>query len=905
MTTPPRVARVLVETLLPPAEREFALGDLEEAFRAYATRRGAAAARRWYWSQAWRLVAYRGWRRSHSDRRSGPTPGDTLMRLALQDLRHHIRLLRAQPAFAASVVVTLSLGVALSTALFSTVSSVLLRPLPYPEARRLVSVWEDHTARHEPKEELSPANFLDFRERATAFESLCAFAPTSLTLVKIGEPVVLDGLRVSGDYFYTLGTRAFRGRLLERHDDQPGAAPVVVISHDLWKQRFAGDPHVVGRSIVLDGTATTVVGVTPSEFVAPGMDAEFFTPASLESDANNRGGHFMFAIGRLRPGVMIAQADADLERVAGRLQREHPRTNAGVGATVLDLRAQLVGDVRPTLLVLFAAVGFVLLIACANVANLLLAQALLRRHELGIRVALGAQPLRLMAQTLTESLGLAALGGVLGVIVSVWLVRLLNVLLPETFLMLGGGRPQSLTMAGTRQAAGSIDWRVALFALGVTVATGLLFGLAPALRARRTAMEGALREHARGSGGSRRQRRLREALIVGELAIALMLVVAAGLLIRSVSRLQLVDPGFDATGVLTMRTALPLQKYRDASGRKAYYDAVLERVQRLPGVESAGYTTFLPLTFTGLRGGVAVEAPRTERSGPPTSSTYRVVSADYFRALHIPLLSGRAFRASDGPGAPSVAIVSRSFARRHWGDEVSAAIGRRIKPLSTADSDDPWTTVVGVVGDVRQSAVDTVPIPDVYTAYMQGAPFPFAEPRDLAVRVQGDALALGDDIQAVIRAVDPEQPITQVRLMADIQRGSAAGRRVYMYLLGSFAVLALGLAALGVYSVMAYLVSARTAEMAVRLALGAHPRQVRRLVLADGSKIAMAGLLAGTCGAVATVRVLERVLYEVEPFDALTFLSAFAVLAVAALAASLVPAWRATRIDPMLALRTE
>jgi putative ABC transport system permease protein len=900
--TPPRFAHALLEALLPPRDREFILGDLEEAFAACAHRDGAAAARRWYWSQTRQLLARRAWRRTPPDRRTYRPAGDHVMRLALQDLRHHIRLLRSQPAFTVSVIVTLALGIGLSTALFSAVSSVLLRPLSYRDADRLVAIWEDHTRRHEPYEELSPANFLDFRERNRTFESFSAFASTPFTLVGVGEPDVLDGLRVTWDYFRTLGVSPVRGRALEPSDDLPGAAPVVVLAHALWKGRFAGDPQVVGRSIVLDGRATTVVGVMPADFVAPGSDATFFVPASLESDANNRA-HFMSAVGRLKPGVTLAQADADLDRVAAGLAGEHPRTNDGVAATIVGLRAQLVGDVRPILLVLFGAVTFVLLIACVNVANLQLAQALRRQGELGIRVALGARPLRLMAQTLTESLGLAGVGGALGVLLSVWLIRLLNALLPDTFLMLGGGHARTLSVAGTTQTAASLDWWVLTFALSVSAATGLLFGLVPALRARR--IDGALRETTRGSRGSRRQRRLRELLIVAELAIALVLVVAAGLLVRSVGRLQNVDPGFDPNGVLTMRTALPFDKYREPSVRKAYYGAVLERVGRLPGVESAGFATFLPLTFTGLRGGVPVEGRTPSAAQPGLGATYRVVSADYFRTLGIPVLSGRAFSAADGPGTAPVAIVSRAFARRAWGDDLEAAIGRRIKPLSGADSSDPWRTVVGVVGDVRQSAVDALPVLDVYTAYTQGAPFAFAEPRDLAVRVQGDPLALAGAVRAAIRAVDPDQPIAQVRSMEEVVRGSAAGRRIYMYLLASFAVLALGLAALGVYSVMAYVVSARTAEMAVRMALGAHPRQVRRLVLADGAKLAALGLVLGGCASLAVVRVLDRILFEVAPFDALTFFSAFSILALAALAASLVPAWRATRIDPMLALRTE
>jgi predicted permease len=826
------------------------------------------------------------------------------MSFSAVDVHHALRGIAASPRLTVSLVATLGGGIALATIMFSVLNAVLLAPLPYGDAERLVAVWEHHVTRNDPFEELSPPNYLDLRERSRSLEGIAGMSDGSVNLTGIGEPERLSGQTVTWNYFQVLGVKPALGRSFEREDEEIGRAPVAIISAGLWARRFQSDPSITGKSVRLDDRSTAIVGVAPAGFAPPGSEADIWLPMRFDAGTRaNRTGHFVTAVARLRTGVTGDGARADLDRVLIGLERELPGAEPNVRTTVVPLRQQLSATYKPTLALLFGAVSFVLLMACANAANLLLARASVRRREMAIRMAIGADRGRLRGLVLTESILVAAAAGVFGLFVSVWGIALVNRLLPASLgAFAGSGTGWALT---GNAVAVTLDWRVLVFATVTTVATGLLFGSIPAHQSSDVSAHDVLRQVRTTSGVRARTRKL---LVVSQLAIAVILLVAAGLLLRSVARLQATDPGFDPQGVVTLRTVLSPQTYAGAQARRGFYDAVVDRARRLPGVESAGFVTFLPLTFEGLGGGVAIESQPVPGTTYPVSARYRMVTHEYLQALRVPLRAGRRFADSDTASSTKVAVVNEALARALWKDDFTRALGQRVMMFGApTPASDRWLTVVGIVGSVRQSRLDAAPPLEVYALQAQGSPFVFAEPRDLAVRVSApiDPLTLAPTLRQIVRDIDPEQPVTDVRLLSDVVRQGSADRRTFLWIIGSFAVLTLALGAFGLASVMAYLISARRQELTLRLALGALPRQVMTLVLRECALLVGTGLGIGLSGAIVGARIMRAWLYETTPTDPLTLTIVPLTFALVCLAGCAHPVWRATKLDPGTALRVE
>ncbi len=805
----------------------------------------------------------------------------------IQDIRYGVRSLRKRPAATAIALITLALGIGVNTAIFSAVDSVLLRPLPLKDPDRVVSIWE-HTLRLGINQnEVAPANFFDIRNQNQVFDAVGAHGPQDLNLSGGGEPERLSGELVTANVFAILGVEPALGRTFLPDEDQPGQQHVVVLSDALWQRRFNRDPSIVNRSIVLNGESFTIVGVMPPRFFFPARETELWVPWAMEPEqATGRGDHYLRLVARLKPGTTIERANADVQSIAQRLSTEYPRTNEGLGFVVHSLHHDYVGNLRLPILVLFAAVGLVLLIACANVANLLLAQATTRRREIAIRIALGARRWTIIRQLLVESLLLAAGGGLLGVLGAFWGVQGLSKLLPENLSKL-----QDV----------SIDARVFLFTLGVSVLTAIVFGGVPALLAARAKPGETLSDVARDPAGGSSGRYVRRVLVVSEVALAVVLLVGAGLLIRTFQLLRQVDTGFTPENVLTMRMVLPMPKYAKPEARRAFYDEVLRRVEEVPGIESAGIITFLPLSFNGMNFSFSVEGHPAPADMKLPFALYRVVSPDYFRAMGITLQRGRFFDAHDTADSQPVILVSRQLAAQYWPNE--DPVGKRIK-IGPLDSPNPWLTVAGVVGDVRQAGLYGDPRMDLYVPYAQERRG-FVAPRDLVLRTKGDATSVAGAVRQAVWSVDKDQPVSNVRTMDQVFAAAISRERFQALLLGMFAALALVLACVGLYGVISYSVAQRTHEIGVRVALGAQPGDVLRLVIRQGMMLTFTGLVVGiTIGLIAT-RVLSDMLYGVTATDPLTFVGVPAFLLLVAFLACYIPARRATRIDPLVALRYE
>jgi putative ABC transport system permease protein len=811
------------------------------------------------------------------------------MESMLQDLRFGFRMLARKPAFTIVAALTLALGIGANTAIFSVVNTALLRPLPYKAADQLMIVWEDGSKYGFPKDTPAPANFIDWRDQNTVFESMAAIADNTFNLTGAGEPEKIEGQRVSASFFPLLGAEPLLGRFFLPEEDQPAAARVVIISYGLWQRRFASDPDIAGKPLTLNDQSYTVVGVTQKDFRSPDPyqvaqeENALYVPIAFDSnEASNRGGHYLIVYARAKPGVSVNQAQAEMDTIAARLQQQYPETNMSIGATVVSLREQLVGDIRPALLILLGAVGFVLLIACANVANLLLARAVARQKEIAIRAALGATRRRLVGQMLTESLLLSALGGAAGLLLAWFGLRLLSALLPPNL----------------SQASGvAIDATALGFTFLISLLTGAFFGLAPALQSSKPDLNETLKEGGKGSSSGGRSR-LRNLLVVSEVALALVLLIGAGLLINSFLRLRNVDPGFNPNNLLTMKVVLPRSKYADDAKRIAFYDELLQRVESLPGVESAGLITNLPLIFHGNNAGVTIEG----RPEPPPDeipiAIVRAISPSYFRAMGIPLRSGREFNRQDAPDAPGAIIVSETAARVFWPGE--DPIGKRLK-MGSFNSDDPWLSVVGVAKDVRQFELDIEPKPQVYFPYTQSGYFA----PDLMARVAGNPLSLAAAVRSEVWAIDKDQPVSNISTMDLIMAESLARERFNVVLLAIFGAVAMALAAIGIYGVMSYAVTQRTREIGIRMALGASSGEVLKLVVGQGAKLVSAGVAIGIVSAFALTRLMESLLFSVSATDPATFAIISAALAAVALIASYIPARRATKVDPMVALRYE
>ena len=813
----------------------------------------------------------------------------------MRDLRYAIRVLFARPGFSAVAILTLALGIGANTAIFTVVNAVLLRPLPFRDPHQLVLLIE-RTSQF-PTVTTSWQNYVDWRDQSRSFVAVAAVRSLTMTLTGQGEPDRLAAKMVTASLLPVLGVSPSIGRVFATDEDRAGAAGVVLVSDALWQSRFGARPDVIGRAMTLDNQPYTILGVLPPRFQLL-QSADVLLPmgpwaATLPDD---RGWHpGIFPLARLKPDVSLARAQAEMDVISDRLAKHYPEFNHGVGAEVKPLHDFAVQNVRQSLLVLVAAVGFVLLIACANVANLLLARAVGRQREIAIRSAIGASRLRIAGQLLMESVVLSVAGGGVGLLLAFWTVPLLT-------LLAGANSPGAGTI--------TIDPAALAFTIGVSIATGLLFGLAPALQTTRVDVSSAINEGGRGAAAGAGHHRLRSLLVVAEMALATVLLVGAGLLTKSLLRLQDVSTGFNAAGVLVADAPLSPVKYATAAQRNALVDRLRERLRALPGVALAEVATAPPFSGNGstIHFNIAGRPPK----GPEEYITtgYRAVGEDYFRALGIPVVAGRAFSARDRDRSPAVAVVNETFVKRFFGAAAKQALGARAQlgttPSPTEGPDGaPMMEIVGVVGDTKQAFESTLQ-PTLFVPYAQ---YPIdvlsGMYRNLSIvlKTAGDPAAVAGGLRAAMQRVDPDQPLVRVRTMEDAMAESVAQPRLRTMLLTLFSGVALLLSLIGVYGVMAYSVSERTHELGVRIALGASPADIRALVVGEGTRLALTGIAIGVVGALTASRALGALLFGVSATDPVTFVVAAASLAVAALAAAYAPARRASRIDPVVLLR--
>ncbi len=798
-----------------------------------------------------------------------------------QDIRYGARQLLRSPGFTSVAVLTLALGIGANTAIFSVVNAVLLRPLPFPEPDQLVLITENNLSRGWTSFAVSPANYLDWQRQAQTLQSMASFRGAGFNVSGGTEPERVIAAQVSASFFNVLGVSPLLGRTFTEEEDRPGHGRVVVLGHGFWQTHFAGDPQIVGKTVLLSGESYEVIGVMPPDFRTPGQTQVWAPAAFTERQVQQRGSHYINVIARLKPEVSLEQARAELVAVAKRLEAQYPETNTGWSTNVNTLHQQVVGSVERPLKVLLAAVGFVLVIACANVANLLLARAAGRQREIAIRTALGAGRLRLVRQLLTESVLLGLAGGALGLLLAFWGIDLLRALNPGTI---------------PRASGIGVDRWVLLFTTGVSLLTGFLFGLAPALACSHMEVGESLKEGGRTASVGRGRQRLRQGLVVVETALALVLLVGSALLLRSFARLQGVDPGFRADNLVLALVNLPQSKYPTDAQEVAFYRQVLERVRARPHVLGAAVSTTPPLSGSDFVLSFRTEAQEGLPPQDLLSANYGAVSADYFRVLGIPLLEGRAFTNQDVEGMPRVAVINQTMARRIFPNQ--SPIGKRIR---IGVNGSIWREIVGVVGDVRHYELGDEPTMQMYEPYSQQS-WPTMM---ILVKTESEPHAFVPMLRSEVLAVDKDQPLGVVRTGEEILAQSVAQPRFRTVLLGLFAFLAALLAAVGIYGLMAYSVLQRTHEIGVRRALGAQPRDIIRLLLRQGMALMLVGLAAGLAGAFVLTRFLEGMLFGVTARDPMTFGGVPLLLAAVALLACWMPARRAARVDPMVALRYE
>jgi putative ABC transport system permease protein len=810
------------------------------------------------------------------------------MNSLLQDLRYGLRMLAKNPGSTLVAILALALGIGANSAIFSVVNAVLLRPLRYKDPSHLVVIWETKLSKGIFQERVSPPDYRDWIEQQRVFDYVAALRAQPAVLTGGQLPERVETALVSPSTFELLGVKAALGRTFLSEEDQPGRNRVAVLSYGLWQRRFGGDPGILGKTVIVDGNSFSIVGITPRDFRLLDTPSELWMPYTLDAkELSQRGFHTLRVIGHLKSGVSQEQAAAEMRSIAGGIEQRYADTNSGWSTKIVGLRDQLVGDIGPTLWTLLGAVVFVLLIACANVANLLLARAGSREKEIALRTALGANPGRLVRQLLTESVLLGLAGGLVGLALAAWGVSMLQQFGPSNL---------------PRLDEVTIDWRVLAFTLSMSVLTGIVFGLAPALSSVRSDLNSILKTSGRGTTGSRSRARWRNALVVSEIASCVVLLAGAGLLLRSFARLESVNPGFRPDHVLTVQIALPETRY---SGQKIalFYQQLVERLRALAGVQYAGIARNLPLSGSDPNLNFVIENRPVESSAEQSRAKYRAASADYFAALGIPLVRGRYFDRTDGEKTPGVVIINNTMARRFWPGE--DPVGKRMK---AAFDGSQWCTIVGIVGDVKHTGLDADTNAEMYYHYQQIPPelMSFVEgTMTLVLRTQADPNSMVGAVRGEVQKMDADLAVFNVKSMQDLVGGSLAQPRFRTLLLGVFAGVALVLAATGLYGVIAYAVIQRTNELGVRMALGAQKSDVLKLVVGEGAQLAAMGIGIGLVVAFPLMRIISRLLFGVNAADPVTFGATALVILLVTVVASYLPALRAIKVDPVVALRSE
>jgi putative ABC transport system permease protein len=805
------------------------------------------------------------------------------METLFQDVRYGLRSLLKKPGFTLTAVVALALGIGANTAIFSVINGVLLRSLAYANPDRIVMLWEKSLTGRNLQNVISPGNFLDWQKQSASFDQMAAVWDLRVNLTGgNGEPEEIKAQFVSQPFFAALGVQPLVGRTFLPEEDTAGSEPAIILSHELWQTRFGSDPQIVGKQATVSGRQRTIVGVMPPGFHFLDNRVRAWMPLALDPAINYREttGRFLRAVARLKPAVTIQQAQAELNGIAKQLEQAFPTKNIGWGINVIPMHEQVVGEIRPILIVLLAAVAFVLLIACANVANLLLSRAAARQKELALRAALGASRLRLVRQMLTESVLLALMGGLVGVALAYWGIHLL----------IGFG-PDNIP----RLSEITIDPRVLGFTFGISLLTGLLFGLIPALQASRPDLNDALKEGSRGSTGGRGGA-FRNVFVIAEVSLALVLLIGAGLMIGSFTRLQSVETGFNAESVLTMRAQLPRKKYGEPHQIVDFFKQAQARIAALPGVQAVGAISYLPLTGLASRDSFKIPGQPPPAPGQEPGVEVRVITPTYFRAMGIPLLKGRLLDERDLKES-RVLLINETMAKKYFANQ--DPVGKQIEIMWDGSGPDE---IVGIVGDIREGALEKEPEPAIYWTHARE---PSYSGMALVVRTAGDAARFQTAIQKEIRAIDPEQPIADVRTMKEVIARSIARPRFNTVLLTIFAVVALVLASVGLYGVMNYSATQRTHEVGIRMALGATRTDIMRLVVGNGMLLTLIGIGLGVGASLGLTRVMASLLFGITATDVPTFLGVSLVLVAVALIANYIPARRATRVDPVIALRYE
>jgi putative ABC transport system permease protein len=816
-----------------------------------------------------------------------------------QDLRYGFRTLIKNAGFTIVAVIALALGTGANSAIFSVVNAVLLRPLPFGNPDSVIMVWGKNIRSNDPRFSISPLDFLDYQEQNTVFDKIASFSYEDFNLSGGDMPEHVQGTMVSANFFDTLEVSPAIGRGFQPEDGQAGASPVVVISNGLWKRRFGADRNLLGQTILLNGASFTVVGVTPPAFQSPEKGDELWVPMSFDGSdrmripsntsaeaLKNRTVRFLKSVARLKPSVTVEQAQSEMDSITGRLEQQYPNTNTGIAVNLVPLKEEIVGDIRPALIILLGAVGFVLLIACANVANLLLARAASRQKEIAVRMALGAGRGRLIRQLLTESVLLALLGGALGLALAFGAIKLLVAINPANI---------------PRLNEIDIDGKVLGFTLLVSLLTGVIFGLVPALGASKPDLNETLKaEGARGSTGGIRKQRARSLLVISEVALTVMLLIGAGLMIKSFYSLQKVKLGFNPESVLTMQVNLPAIKYSEDNHITSFYNQVLEKVQVLPGVQSAGLSTSIPLMDRKFVRRFTIDGRAPATPNERLTAHFRSISHDYHKAMGIPLLKGRYFTEQDREKSAQVIIINDSMRERYWPDE--DPVGRHI----TIPGDGPISReIVGIVEDVKHEKLDTESGSEMYVPYLQ-KPFTFM---GLVVRTNADPAQMTNSVRSQILDVDSSQPVYDVKTMEQMVGESVSQPRLNMLLLAIFAAIALVLAAVGIYGVMSTAVNQRRHEIGIRMALGAEASDILKMIVGQGMLLAVIGLVIGLAVALSLAlfltRVIEGFLFGVSATDLTIFIGIPLLLLVVTLLSCYIPARRATRVDPMIALRAQ